>query len=301
MEIVSIDENIMKELPNIYQLIYDVYKYNTISMYSFYGDGVSGFICTDGHTGLYVDKKIHRLFETDDNFNFLSYKNRNYRVVFGNPLCFIDEQGVEYKIDYIKVDKKENLGYDANICYTIYYPEKDLFVQFSYLQNYREQDGKTRIYNLDSEDYDSVYIEEGYSKSNFSSGFIPKRINAYNRIIFEEDDMSSGWDTIIKYGLKRLLKDDDLLDVDNKNIGFVKACYLDKNGTFRNMGWLARLYQKKEIDELIQSYGIDKNVKKELIDLYNGDDYCMYRIKEILTLLQKEEKRELGFSLTLRE
>ena len=296
MQIVEINKG---KLPGIFELIYSVYGLNEVRVHAFDDGGISGFICNDGNIGMYVDKNKHKFFRIDDNYNLVSYQGNNYLVYYGENTSYKDFNGNEYKLELVKVDEKDNIV-NGKLCYTVYYPVSDILSQFTYPHIYREVEGNTRICNVDSNNYESIYIEEEFSKHKFKKGFLPKRIKAFNKVSFDYDMIGYDLVRIIENGFRYLINGDT--DIEPKIEIFVKSYYVGKNGYYKDFGLLGKLYKKEEIDKLIKSYGISSGIDYELIKLYNKDDYLIHRIQSILDVIKNDKSKEdLGISLTLKE
>ncbi len=299
MEIVEMDINTIKKLPKYYELIYNTYGLNEVSIYYFEDEGISGFFCNDGRICLYLDKYIFKIFQTDDDYNLIAYNGDRYQVFYGDNVSFKDKKGIQYKIDLAKLDNDEAIN--GKLYYTIYYPDKDMLCQFSYPYRYNERNGKPLLFSVDKESYESVYIEEDYFKKKFNGGFLPKRIKAFNRVTYDADMIGYDLVTINEHGLLSLLGNSNI-EEGNRITRFVKSFYVGKDGVFKDFGLLGRLYKKEEIDELLDSYDIDNKIDDELIKLYNKNDYAIYRIESILNRFKMDKSKEnLGISLTLKE
>ena len=159
---------------------------------------------------------------------------------------------------------------------------------------------KARLRNVDSSNYESIYIEEEFSKSKFKSGFLPKKIHAFNKISFDSDMLGYELVKLNEDGISCLFNGN--YEMDSKIERFVKSYYLGKNGYYKDFGLFGKLYKHEEIDELMKYYGVSSAIDYELIKLYNKDDYLIYRIQSILDVFKQDKSKEnLGVSLTLKE
>ena len=299
MQIVEIDDRSLGKLPNLFELIYKVYGLKKVEIFAFHDGGISGFICNDGEIGLYSDKHTHKLFKVDEDYNLFSYQGDKYVVYYDDSTTYKDTKGNEYKLDLVR-SNDEDSEVNGKLCYTAYYPVSDILCQFNYPHIYREVEGKTRLNVVDSKDYESVYIEEEFSKHDFKRGFLPKRIKAFNKVSFDYDMIGYGLIKFNENGLSYILNGED--DLEPKIERFVKSYYIGKNGYYKDLGLLGKLYKPEEIEDIIKSYGISSGVDYEMIKLYNKDDYLIHRIQTILNELKSvKDKEDLGISLSLKE
>ena len=302
MEIVEIDEQLMEKLPNIFQLIYNVYGLRDVLIYVAKDQYITSFICTDGEIGLFINNNGYRLFKTDKDYNVLSFQGKKYQAFYGDDITFADRDNNEYILELKKTNKEDNNGYDGMVVYTKLDKNNDVYSQIYYPHVFKELNGKPHIYQMYLKDFDSLYIEEEFTKHKFRKGLIPKRINAFNKVSFERDMIGYNLTLINEQGLLPLLmKGSYNLERDNKITRYIKSYYIDHKGIYHDFGLLGTLYKEEDIKSLMRKYKISSVIDKELIDLYNGNDFYLDSIRKILEELKNDKtKQDLGISMSLK-
>ena len=301
MQIIECNDEVLSKYPNIYQVICDVYDGNDVVVYAVLSDNSVNFICFSGEHGLYIDNRGHRSFNIDKDYNVSAFQGNKYLVYYGDNTTFRDYNNNEYKLELISRKKELNEGYDGIVVLTEYMPDKDLMVQLSFLHAYREVDGRHPIYSMYIHGFNSMYIEEEFSKKPFKGGFLPKRVQAYGKLEYERNMLGYHLALIYENGLlEYLLKGSYNLERDNRIKRYNKAFYLDTGGELRSLGFLGDIYKEEDIVKIMNKYGIKDSIDKEMIALYNEEDYYLSRIKKVLNILKKEkDKKDLGVSLSL--
>ena len=302
MEIVEIDEKTMEKLPGIFQLIYNVYGLKDVLIYVAKDNNNTSFICNDGEVGLFINNNGYRLFRVDSDYNVISFQGKKYQAFYGSDVTFVDNDNNEYLLELKKVNKEDNNGYQGMVVYTKLDKTNDVYSQLYYPHSYNEVDGKAHIYQMYLRDFESLYIEEEFSKHNFKRGIIPKRISAFNKVTFDRDMIGYHLTLMNEQGLIPLLmKGSYNLERDNRITRYLKSFYLDGKGIYHDFGFLGTLYKEKEIREIMSKYNINSSIDRELIDLYNESDFYLSNIKRILQELKNDKsKQELGISMSLK-
>ena len=255
MQIIECNNEVLSKYPNIYQLINDLYGLDDVIVYALLNDKSINFICFSGEHGLYIDKRGYRSFNIDKDYNVSAFQGDKYLVYYGDNTTFRDFNNNEYKLELIRRKKELNEGYEGVVVLTEYMPDKDLMVQLSYLHVYREVDGKYPIYSLYTHGFNSLYIEEEFSKKQFKGGFLPKRVQAFGKLEFDRSMLGYHLALIYENGLlEYLLKGSYYLEKDNRITRYNKAIYLDSGGELRSLGFLGDIIKEEEIVKIMNKY-----------------------------------------------
>ena len=290
MKVVKCDDRVLNNLPNLFELIYNLFGDKEVEVYACVDKSNSlAFLIKDGFNCYYVDSRNKRGFMIDENFNVKYFLGKDYEVYYGPMVMFIGADKKEYNVDIIHLDEPDEEGYDGEVIFNQYDPNTDTFCQLTYPHMYWEMDGKANIYSYHTQNPASVYIRENHKNSKTKDyGLLGKKEQSYNRYTFERGML--GYSIILssEYGFfSTLLNSSYALETNDKLSRFTKARAVFA-GRYMDFWPLCSLYKQEEINQIVKDYGFLLSVPDEMLNTYNGHDIVLDNIKSILEQIQKE-------------
>ncbi len=304
MQIIRFDEDIVKRLPNIEKVIYDMFGSEDVLIFAVLDEKQKmGFVVRSNDGCLYIDNKGESIpFSLDENDDLSLLRKDDYVINFNEELTFMSQDNIMHFLRLHKYNQPDCDGYDGSIEYKQYDSKRDIMCVINYQQMYREYDGRPCIYQFRTNEIDGVYIDEKYSRGDHKKGFpLPKRAKYYTKVECAEDEIGYDWMKIKDYGLVNFLSNNIPALERGKSIRYVKSLYRGLDGSFRDLWPLAKQIRREAIDEIVKSYGFNTQVPSLFISVYNGYDETVKDIqaiveemKRVLPLLKTEEGSDLG-------
>lgn len=297
MEIVKCDENILKQLPNIFDLLYEKFKGGKINLFACRDkDDHLSFIAMSLPNCIWIDDGGYKEFSINENFELLRYVGKDYEVMFVDgeyPNFVAKKDKMECTVGIVGLDEPDDEDYTGEVYFHQYNPKTDVFCQLSYSHMYNEINGKARIYSYHTQRPSAVYIETESKKDHDREwGLVSKHISSFNRLYFERGQL--GYTAIVmnEQGiLNTLINGTYRLEKEDSLRRFAKAKWMF-NGQYED-GWpFCRLYKAEELYQWVKDQGFRIDVPDELLYVYNGYDYTVESIKAALLELTDEKKRE---------
>lgn len=309
MKIIKCDDNVMSRIPNVLGLIYEIFGEKDVVVFATLdNDKKMGFVARVGGDCVYInDKGEYTLFALDTNEELDRIRIDGY-LAFMDDLYFTDENNKEYRLQMMPLQTPDIDGFDGYISFKQYDPKTDTFCEINYQQMYREVDGRTPIYGVRTQEIDAVYIDEKYKKSRgYLRGLpLPKRAKYYTKVAYENGEMGYDWIMIKDYGLAEFKANRNLITSRSKEVRYVKSSFVRFDGGYGDFWPFADQIKREEIDKIIQSYGFLSEVPSVFIDIYNGYNYTLRQVNEIITemkrirpILDTPEGADMGMTLRL--
>lgn len=300
VQIVECTEDILKSVPNVIELLYEIYGAKTIGLFAVVVDNELGFIGRDGANCVYIHKNGYNNFTLNENEELAAVKKGEYNIYFGSDVYFEDAEKIEHTVNLYSLDELDQDEYNGCVSYKQYNPESDTLCEIRYQHMYRELDGKPIIYSYHTSKIDSLYIDENYIKMPTpKKGLLPKRCKYYSRLEFEDDMVGYKWAMIKDYGLENFLNGNCYnLQKERNVIRYIKTLLIDADGNYRDFWPLGEQLTRDDINTLIASYGFNTSVPNEILNIYNGYDELINNLFEIvlqMKVISKEAKEKENY------
>ena len=291
MKIIDCDDHVIEQLPNIMNLVYEIFGEKDIAIFAVLDGNDLGFIARVGEDCLFINNKgDYTLFKLNENEDLLAITTEQFVVYYGDVLCFVVGDK-EYSVSINRNDELDEDGYDGLVEFRQYDKSKDIMCIINYQHMYRMRDGKVPIYGFHTKRLSQVYIDEEYSKKKLKScGFLPKTSKYYGSFSFNEGEIGYDIIAIKDYGLVSFLKRGAYDLIRESTIKSFSRCYtIDFSGNYRDIWPFGRIYTEDEIKEQIESYGFLSEIPTQMLEVYNDQSKDVELIKQ-LVLLMKEIK-----------
>lgn len=311
MEIIRCTDDVIQKLPNVLGLIYEIFGENDVVVFATLDKHKNlGFVARVNEQCVYIDNNgEYTLFALNEQEELDRLRKDGYVAYFGE-LYFTDDKNKEYRLQMLPFNQPDTDGYDGYISFKQYDPEIDTLCEINYQQMYREVNGIAPIYGFRTSEIDGVYIDEKYTKSKgYIKGFpLPKRAKYYTKAAFEDGEIGYDWIKIKDYGLIEFLSNRNSIAVERNRraVRYVKSSYTRLDGSYGDLWPFAHQMKREEIDEIIKSYGFVSEVPSLFIDIFNGTDFTVNQIQEIVRemkkirpMLETPEGAEFGMTLKL--
>lgn len=309
MKIIKCTDDVIQKLPNVLGLIYEVFGERDVVVFATLDKNKElGFVARVNEQCLYINNRgEYTLFALNNEEELDRIRIDGY-VAFMDNLYFTDSDDKEYVLEMSKLEIPDTDGYDGCIRFKQYDPKIDTFCEINYQQMYREVNGKAPIYGFRTQEIDGVYIDEKYkdSKGYFRGLPLPKRAKYYTKAAYNDGEMGYDWIKIKDYGLAEFLANRNITTGRDREVRYVKSSYVRLDGSYGDLWPFAHQMKREEIDEIIKSYGFLTEVPSVLLDIYNGSNYTLNEIQEIIAemkairpVLDTLEGADMGMTLSL--
>lgn len=284
VQIVNIDEETLNKIPNVIELLYELYGAKTIGLFAVVVDNQLGFVGRDGGDCVYIHKDGYNQFKLNLDEELAAIRKGDLNIYFGDDMYFVDENKLEQHLELYALDEPDTDDYDGCVSYKQYNPDNDTLCELRYQHMYREIDGRPIIYSYHTQKLDCVYIDEEYTKKpRPGKGLLPKRAKYYTKVEFDSDMIGYKITGMREYGLIEFLtKGPYELQMESNLIRYAKTQLIDFDGQFKDYWPWGESLKTKEIVELIKSYGFNASLPTELIEIHNGRDEIVNTIIEIV-------------------
>ena len=304
MKIIQCNDDVLAKIPNIFQLIFDIFGEKSITLYACLDNYNNlGFIARDGVNYVYINNKGYRLFSVDLEYGLKAYSGKDYRAYFDSngTIRYKKKKKNEYAISFLPLDGLDDEGYNGEVIFNQYHPDTDMLCQLTYPHMYNEFEGKPRIYSYHTKIPSSIYLEEENSKDHDKRfGIVNKHISNFTRYTFERYMIGYNLILVNEHGLfKTLFNDSYVLEREDKLRRFTKSRFVF-NGQFEDLWPFCTLYKQEYINDLVRKNGFMLEVPEEILNINNGYDYMISDIREILEQIKNENLRqscEMSFQL----
>ncbi len=304
MQVVKANMEILKKMPNLYDLIYKFFKTKEVEVYACVESSENfGFLILDGVNGIYANNRGYRPFVRDLDYNVIKYVSDNYDAFFKEGINpnYVDAKKNEYSLGITPLDEPDDEGYTGEVLFNQYNPHTDTFVQIGYPHMFREVDGFAKIYSYHTYEPRRFYMEtENKYEHERRFGPVSRHISSFNGFVYERGMMGYTMMVMNEHGiLNTLLNGTYALEAEDKLKRFSKATYM-LNGEYKDFWPFCRLYTQKEINQMIRDAGFLVSVPEEIIDIYDNHDSFLSDIRDILSQIREKELRDAcGMKLTL--
>ena len=292
VQIVNLDEETLKKVPNVIELLYEIFGAKTIGLFAVVVDNELGFIGRDGGNCVYIHKDGYNHFTLNQDEELGALRKDGLEIFFGEDIYYVDENKIEQHVDLYSLSEPDQDDYDGCVSYKQYNPQNDTLCEMRYQHMYREMDGRPIIYGYHTQKIDCLYIDEDYTKkSRPKKGFLPKRAKYYTKVEFDDDMVGYKMTLIRDYGLMEFLeKGPYQLEKERKLVRYAKTQLIDFEGNFRDFWPLGEQLKTEELLELIKSYGFKTELPWQLIEIYNGRDNFVNTLLEIVRQMKEVSK-----------
>lgn len=294
VQIINLDEQILKSVPHVIELLYEIYGPKTIGLFAVVVDNELGFVGRDGGDCVYIHKNGFNQFSLTQEEELGAIRKDDLEIFFGDDVYFVNGDKIEQHVELYALDEPDTDDYDGCVSYKQYNPHNDTLCEIRYQHMYREIGGRPIIYGYHTQKIDCLYIDEEYTKKpRPKKGLLPKRAKYYTKVEFDSDMVGYKLTGIREYGLFDFLEKGPYeLQMENNLIRYAKTQLIDADGNFRDFWPLGEQLKPEEIKDLIKSYGFKTVLPGDLIDIYNGRDEIVNTIMEIVKQM-KEVSKEL--------
>ncbi len=292
VQIVNLDEETLKKVPNVIELLYEIFGAKTIGLFAVVVDNELGFIGRDGGNCVYIHKDGYNHFTLNQDEELGALRKDGLEIFFGEDIYYVDENKIEQHVDLYSLSEPDQDDYDGCVSYKQYNPENDTLCEMRYQHMYREMDGRPIIYGYHTQKIDCLYIDEDYTKkSRPKKGFLPKRAKYYTKVEFDDDMVGYKMTLIRDYGLMEFLeKGPYQLEKERRLVRYAKTQLIDLEGNFRDFWPLGEQLKTEELLKLIKSYGFKTELPWQLIEIYNGRDNFVNTLQEIVRQMKEVSK-----------
>lgn len=299
VQIVNLDEETLKKVPNVIELLYNIFGAKTIGLFAVVVDNELGFIGRDGSNCVYIHKDGYNFFALNQDEELCALRKDGFEIFFDGDIFFVDENKIEQRVDLYSLSEPDQDDYDGFVSYKQYNSENDTLCEIRYQHMYREIDGRPIIYGYHTQVIDCLYIDENYTKkSRPKRGFLPKSSKYYTKVEFDDGMVGHTVSLIRDYGLMEFLeKGSYQLEKERKLVRYAKTQLIDFEGNFRDFWPLGEQLKTEELLELIKSYGFRTELPWQLIEIYNGRDNFVNTLNEIVRQM-KEISKEMKENAT---
>lgn len=293
VQIVSITEEMLQNIPHVIELLYEIYGAKTIGLFAVVVDDELGFVGRDGGNCVFIHKDGYNHFTIKENEEIGAIRKGKLEIYFGDDVYFVDENKLEQHLELYSLSEPDQDDYDGCVSYTQYNPKNDTCCEIRYQHMYREMNERPIIYSYHTEKIDCLYINEEYTKKpRPKKGILPKRAKYYTKVEFDDRELGYRITGIREYGLIDFLEKGPYeLQMESNVIRYAKTQLIDGDGNYRDFWPLGEQLKTEEIIELISSYGFNTKLPEELIEIYNGRDdlvNTILRIVEEMKVVSKE-------------
>jgi hypothetical protein len=284
VQIVEITEDLLRNVPHIIELLYELYGAKTIGLFAVLVDDKLGFIGRDGGDCVYIHDKGYNRFTLNEQEELGALEIDGYDVFFGEDVFFVSKDKKEYHIDLMPLAEPDQDDYDGCVSYKQYNPENDTLCEIRYQHMYNERYGRPTIYGYHTRKIDCLYIDEQYTKKGSpTKGILPSRSKYYTKVEFDEEMVGYKLTGIREYGLIEFLsKGPYELQMDSNLIRYARTAYIGSDGNYHDFWPLGEQLRVEELNELIKSYGFNTEPAWEIIEIYNGRSEIVDIIKRIV-------------------
>ena len=297
VQIVKIDEEIIHNIPNVLELLYEIYGPKTIGLFAVVVDNELGFVARSGENCVYIHKNGYNNFTLNESEELGAVRVDDFEVFFGDELYFVDSNNIEQHLVLSALDEKDVDDYDGCVSYKQYNPNNDTLCEMRFQHMYREIDDRPIIYGYHTKKIDCLYIDEEYTKKGYpKKGILPRRSKYYTKVEFGDDMVGYKMTLIRDYGLIEFLKKGSYgLDVGRNIVRYAKTQFIDLEGNFRDFWPFGEQLNTDSILQMIKDYGFRTELPWQLIEIYNGRNELINTILEIvkqMKVISKEVKEK---------
>ncbi len=294
VKIASIDEEVLKNIPNVLELLYEIYGPSTIGLFAVLNEqNKLSFVARHGGDCVYIDENCHINFTLNENEDLGAIRRNGFEVFFGEDTYYVDKNKVEYHLDLYKLDEPDQDDYDGCVAYKQYNPENDTLCELRFQHMYREMNGVPIIYSYHTKKIDCAYIDEEFTKkARPTKGILPKRSKYYTKVEFDNEMLGYKLTSIREYGLVEfLMRGPYELQMERDIVRYAKTTYIDGSGNYHDFWPFGEQLKPKEIEDMIKSYGFNVEIPMTMIDIHNGRDEYVNYIKEIVEQMKPISKQ----------
>lgn len=286
VQIVEIDEDLLRNVPHVIELLYEIFGAKTIGLFAVVVDNQLGFVGRDGGNCVYIHKDGYNNFTLNQDEELGALRKGELEIFFGDDVYFVDKNKIEQHLDLYSFAEPDQDDYNGCVSYKQYNPENDTLCEIRYQHMYREVDGKPIIYGYHTKKIDCLYIDEQYTKkSRPRKGILPNRSKYYSKVEFDSDMVGYKITGIREYGLIDFLTNGSYaLQMDRNVIRYARTQYIDAAGNYHDFWPFGEQLKTEEIQELIKGYGFNVELPWQLIEIYNGRDTL---VNTILTIVKE--------------
>lgn len=293
-KIIECDDDVVAKIPNVMNILYDVFGKEDIKMFAILSDDKLCFLARCENGCVYIDKDNNPIyFSVDEEDNLISVYIEPFQVYFSDNFYLIDENNHEHVLNFYSLPVPDDDGYTGCISYKQYDPQNDVLCELRYQQMYNEG-SFNKVYHFHTKVIDAVYIDEKYKNSkNYHVGLLPRRAKYFKSLKFDYEQIGYKLMAINEFGLTRVLHEGAYnLYKERDVLRYIKTRFILPDGSFSDTWPLAKQIHREEIVDLIKQYGFNSEIPKDIIDIYNGENETVKLVKDLIDKV-KEVKKEL--------
>lgn len=284
VKIVEMDEELIKNIPNVIELLYELYGAKSIGLFAVMVDEQLCFIGRYGADCVYIHKDGYNRFTLNENEELGALDLDDFEVFFGEDVYFVSKDKIEYHLDLMPLSVPDQDEYDGCVSYKQYNPENDTLCEIRFQHMYREVNGNPIIYGYHTKKIDCLYIDEEYTKKGSpTKGILPNRSKYYTKVEFDDEMLGYKLTGIREYGLFEFMeKGPYALQMECNLIRYARTKYIGSDGNYHDFWPFGEQLKTAEIEELIKSYGFNTEPSWQMIEIYNGRSGIVNTIKQIV-------------------
>lgn len=288
MKIINCDDAVIEKIPNIMELVYQLFGEKDVTVFATLDEKDLGFIVRAEERCVFINNKgEYTLFTVDENDDLYAVGKKDYTVVFSDSLCFVS-QDKESSLAIKPLAKPDEDDYDGMVRFLQYDKKNDVMCEIDYQQMYREHNGFAPIYSFHTKRIDRVYIDEKFEKKKERPGLLPRRAKYFSKMMFKEGELGYDICALKEFGLVEFLsKGPYQLVRDNEIVRYSKTYAIDFSGVYRDPWPFGKDYTEDDIKALIQQFGFESEIPEEFLTIYNGGDRTIQTIKEVVGLMKE--------------
>ena len=139
VQITEITEDLLKRVPHIIELLYELYGAKTIGLFAVLVDGKLGFVGRDGANCVYIHDNGYNRFTLNEQEEIGAIGFDSFDAFFNDDVYFVSKDNkVENYLRLIPISEPDIDGYDGCVTFKQYNPENDTFCDIRYQHMYRE-------------------------------------------------------------------------------------------------------------------------------------------------------------------
>lgn len=293
MKIINCDDEVIAQIPNIMNFVYEAFGEQDVAVFATLEDNKLGFIIRAGENCMFINYKGEQTyFSLNENEDLYAVGKDEYTVVFDSVLCFVNKDQ-ESSLDLVQLSEPDEDDYTGMVRFLQHDRKTNTMCEINYQQMYREYNGQAPIYSFHTEKIDRAYITEDYDKQKDKTGLLSRKCHYFSKVVFKEGHIGYDISAIKDYGLFEFLSKGSYNLIREPEVEkYTKAIVRCSNGTLFDPWPFGREYSEKDVKEIIESHGFKSEIPEEYLRIYNGGDSTVQMAKELVRLM-KELKPEL--------
>ena len=289
MKVIYLGTEFMDDNPKYVGLMREVFgEQKEIPLYGVFTDeGTLDVMAKAGNNALYIKSgkpTSMTNFATNDEYDISAIAIGNSEYYLGYNSCRVVRNGrIQEQLSIVNCGDDED-PYRGFVTYTQFNPDFD--VECSLRFKHRSmlvKEGRERIYPYHLKDADYISVDEETKEHPFDHGFLGKKHKYFAKMNLGCDSYDYDLVAIKEFGLGEFIhKGAYSLLRDSEITRYSRGIYLDRSDCFRCVWPFGYPYKREDIIKIIESYAFSPSVPDELLDVYNGDNALLMRIRRAL-------------------